>query len=128
MRLLVLLAVLPLAFASPDSLGQAKTGGGAMRVPTAKDPSVAITAYMRDGGKNELLVATRVWPEYPEYNAMALQRFFAMMKAMEPAYRKDDDVAYSWLSTPSPQSTTRIVPSRSYQMLRASTGLPPRKP
>lgn len=96
LRLLVLLAVLPLAFASPDSLGQAKKGGGAMRVPTAKDPSVVITAYMRDSGKNELLVATRVWPDYPEYNAMALQRFFAMMKAMEPAYRKDDDVAYSW--------------------------------
>jgi hypothetical protein len=96
LRLLVLLAALPLALGAPDALAQARKGGGAMRVPTAKDPSVGVVAYMRDAGKNELLVATRVWPDYPEYNATALQRFFAMMKAMEPAYRKDDEVAYSW--------------------------------
>lgn len=96
LRLLVLLAALPFIFGASESLGQAKKGAGPMRVPTAKDPAVSITAYMRDGGKNELLIGTRVWPDYPEYNATALQRFFAMMKAMEPAYRKDDDVAYSW--------------------------------
>ena len=39
---------------------------------------------------------TRIWPNYPDYNAAALQRFFAAMKALEPAYRQDDDVAYTW--------------------------------
>lgn len=96
LRLLVLLAVLAFAFGAPDSLAQPKKGAGPMRIPTAKDPSVSVVAYMRDGSKNELLIGTRVWADYPEYNATALQRFFAMMKAMEPAYRKDDDVAYSW--------------------------------
>lgn len=95
-RLLILLAVLPWLFGAPETLAQAKKGGGPARVPSAKDPSVSVVTYMRDGGKNELLIGTRVWPDNPEYNAAALQRFFAMMKAMEPAYRKDDDVAYSW--------------------------------
>ena len=92
----VLLAVLAFAFVVTDAMAQPKKGAGPIRIPTAKDPSVGITAYMRDGGKNELLIGTRIWPDNPEYNAAALQRFFAMMKAMEPAYRKDDDVAYSW--------------------------------
>jgi hypothetical protein len=51
---------------------------------------------MRDGNKNELLVGTRIWPGFPDYNAAALQRFFAVMKALEPAYRQDDEVAYTW--------------------------------
>ena len=95
-RLLILLALFPLILAAPDSLAQAKKGGGAMRIPTAKDPSVSVIAYMRDAGKNEVLIGTRVWPDNPEYNAVALQRFFAMMKSLEPGYRKDDDVAYTW--------------------------------
>jgi hypothetical protein len=67
-----------------------------MRLPSEKDVSVSVTLYMRDAGKNELLLATRIWPDNPDYNALALQRFFAMMKSLEPAYRKDDDVAYTW--------------------------------
>jgi len=94
-RLLILLALLPLIVGAPESLAQAKKGG-AMRIPAAKDPSISVIAYMRDAGKNEVLVGTRVWPDNPEYNAVALQRFFAMMKSLEPGYRKDDDVAYTW--------------------------------
>ena len=33
---------------------------------------------------------------YPDYDAIALQRFFAAMKALEPAYKQDDEVAYTW--------------------------------
>jgi len=95
-RLLILLVVLPFVLGAPDALAQAKKGGGPVRVPAAKDPSISVVTYMRDPGKNELLIATRVWPDNPEYNAVALQRFFAMMKSLEPGYRKDDDVAYSW--------------------------------
>ena len=51
---------------------------------------------MRDGNKNELLLGTRIWPGYPDYNAVALQRFFAVMKALEPPYKQDDEVAYTW--------------------------------
>ena len=32
----------------------------------------------------------------PDYNAVALARFFAVMKALEPQYKQDDDVAYTW--------------------------------
>lgn len=96
LRTLALLLLLPLLLGVPDALAQAKKGGGLMRLPTDKDPSVAVTVFMRDGGKNELLIGTRLWPDNPEYNAAALQRFFALMKALEPGYRKDDDVAYTW--------------------------------
>ena len=96
LRSLALLALLPFVMGAPEALAQAKKGGGPMRVPTDKDPSVSVNVFMRDGGKNELLIGTRLWPDFPEYNAAALQRFFALMKALEPGYRKDDDVAYSW--------------------------------
>ena len=52
--------------------------------------------YLRDGSKNVILLATRIWPNNPDYNAVALQRFFAAMKALEPAYKQDDEVAYTW--------------------------------
>ena len=42
------------------------------------------------------MLGTRIWPGYPDYNAVVLQRFFAAMKALEPAYKQDDEVAYSW--------------------------------
>jgi len=95
-RLTALLLVLPLVFGGASAFAQAKKGGGPMRVPTDRDPSVSVTVFMRDGGKNELLIGTRLWPDFPEYNAAALQRFFGLMKALEPGYRKDDDVAYTW--------------------------------
>ena len=64
--------------------------------PSAKDNSISVNVFLRDAGKNEVLLATRIWPGYPEYNAYALQQFFAMMKALEPAYKQDDEVAYTW--------------------------------
>ncbi len=96
LRLLFLLLALCTATIAPDAFAQAKKGGGPMRIPTDKDPSVSVTVFMRDAGKNELLIGTRLWPDNPEYNAVALQRFFGLMKALEPGYRKDDDVAYTW--------------------------------
>lgn len=96
MRLTALLLVLPLVFGGSFAFAQAKKGGGGLRIPSDKDPSVSVTVFMRDGGKNELLIGTRLWPDNPEYNAVALQRFFALMKALEPGYRKDDDAAYTW--------------------------------
>ncbi len=94
--LCLLLALCFVATTAPDAFAQAKKGAGPMRIPTDKDPSVSVTVFMRDGGKNELLIGTRLWPDFPEYNAAALQRFFGLMKAMEPAWRKDDEVAYTW--------------------------------
>jgi len=53
---------------------------------------------MRDDSKNEVLLGTRIWPGYPDYDAVVLQRFFAAMKALEPTYKQDDEVAYTWAS------------------------------
>jgi hypothetical protein len=94
LRTLLFVLLVPFVFGASVAGAQAKKGP--VRTPTDKDKSVAITVFMRDGAKNELLIATRVWPEFPDYNALALQRFFGMMKSMEPPYRQDDDVAYSW--------------------------------
>ena len=68
----------------------------AVKPPSAKDSSISVHVFMRDAGKNEILVGTRIWPDYPEYNAVALQRFFALMKMLGPAFRQDDDVGYTW--------------------------------
>ena len=35
-------------------------------------------------------------PGNPDYDAVVLQRLFAAMKALEPAYKQDDEVAYTW--------------------------------
>lgn len=96
MRLPLLLLISFLAFGSVDVFAQAKKAAPSGKSPAATDNSIAVTVFLRDAGKNEVLLATRVWPGFPEYNAVALQRFFAVMKALEPAYRQDDDVAYSW--------------------------------
>lgn len=93
---LLMLLVLPLVFGDSAPLAQTKKGPTAAKVPGDRDKSINVTVFMRDAGKNELLVATRIWPDYPDYNALALQRFFATMKALEPAYKQDDDVAYHW--------------------------------
>lgn len=96
LRSFSLVLLLPLAVGVSSSLAQTKKPAGPVKVPTAKDASVGVNVYMRDAAKNELLLATRVWPDYPDYSAIALQRFFATMKALEPAYKQDDDVAYTW--------------------------------
>jgi hypothetical protein len=95
-RTMSLLLALPLVFGVSGVLAQTKKPSAPARVPTAKDNSIVVNVYMKDGGKNELLLGTRIWPDYPDYNAFALQRFFALMKALEPGYKQDDEVAYTW--------------------------------
>ena len=51
---------------------------------------------MRDGSKNEVMVGTHIWPGYPTTTRSRCSEFFATMKALEPAYKQDDDVAYTW--------------------------------
>ena len=96
LRSRLLLLVLSLVFGISGALAQTKKPASPGRIPTAKDNSIVVNVYMRDGNKNELLLGTRIWPDYPDYNAVALQRFFATMKALEPAYKQDDEVAYTW--------------------------------
>jgi hypothetical protein len=97
LRSLMLLLVLPLVLGVTAPQAQTpKKPPAPGRTPTAKDNSISVNVFMRDGSKNEVLLGTRIWPDYPEYNTAALQRFFALMKALQPAYRQDDDVAYSW--------------------------------
>jgi hypothetical protein len=96
LRTISLLLLLPLVFGVSGVMAQTKKPSQPARVPTVKDNSIVVTVYMKDGNKNELLLGTRIWPDYPDYNAVALQRFFALMKAVEPAYKQDDEVAYTW--------------------------------
>jgi hypothetical protein len=96
LRSLSLLLVLPLVFGASSALAQTKKPSTSAKVPGAKDSSIGVVVYLRDANKNEVLLSTRIWPGYPDYNAIALQRFFAEMKALEPAYHQDDEVAYTW--------------------------------
>ena len=97
MRRPLLLLVLIAAIGISGAFAQTKKGSvPSGKPPTAKDQSIVVNAFMRDAAKNEVLVATRIWPNSPEYNAVALARFFAVMKALEPQYKQDDDVAYTW--------------------------------
>jgi hypothetical protein len=98
LRSISLLLVLPLLLGAADAAAQAKKASAPVKVPGARDSSIAVNVFMRDASKNELLVGTRIWPGYPDYNAVALQRFFALMKALDPPYKQDDEVAYSWSS------------------------------
>jgi hypothetical protein len=91
-----LLLALPLVFYVSGPLAQTKKPSSPVNVPTAKDNSISVNVYLRDENKNEVLLGTRIWPGYPDYNTVALQRFFAAMKALEPTYKQDDNVAYSW--------------------------------
>ncbi len=95
-RSLLLVLLLQLVFGVAEVSAQAKKVAPPPKAPSAKENSISVNVFMRDAGKNELLVATRIWPGYPDYNAFALQQFFALMKALEPAYKQDDDVAYTW--------------------------------
>jgi hypothetical protein len=96
LRSLLLLLVLPFVLCAPEALAQTKKTASSAKVPTAKDPSISVIVYMRDEGKNEVLLGTRIWPDYPDYDALVLQRLFAAMKALGPAYKQDDEVAYTW--------------------------------
>jgi hypothetical protein len=96
LRSLSLVLLLPLILGASEVAAQTKKPLSAGKMPAAKDPAITVIVYMKDAGKNELLLGTRIWPGYPDYDAVVLQRFFAMMKAMEPQYRQDDEVAYTW--------------------------------
>jgi hypothetical protein len=96
LRSLSLLLVLPFVLGASGAFAQTKKPGAPPKMPTFKDPSISVNVFMRDGNKNELLLGTRIWPGYPDYNAVALQRFFAAMKDLEPTYKQDDEVAYTW--------------------------------
>ena len=96
MRRQLLLLLLFMALGISGAFAQPKKAAAPGRNPTAKDPSIVVNVFMRDAGKNEVLVATRIWPGFPDYNAVALARYFAVMKALEPQYHQDDEVAYTW--------------------------------
>src|SRR5450432_3271516 len=96
LRSLSLLLVLPLVFGTSVVFAQTKKPSAPGKMPAAKDSSIGVNVYMRDGNKNEILLGTRIWPGYPEHNTVVLQRFFATMKALEPPYKQDDEVAYTW--------------------------------
>jgi hypothetical protein len=96
LRSISLLLVLPFVFGVAGASAQTKKPPAPAKMPTAKDNAIGVNVYLRDDAKNEVLLATRIWPGYPDYNTVALRRFFAVMKALEPAYRQDDEVAYTW--------------------------------
>ena len=96
LRSISLLLVMLLVFGIPETFAQTKKPSSPAKMPTAKDSSISVNVFLRDANKNEVLLGTRIWPAYPDYNAVALQRFFAAMKALEPAYKQDDEVAYTW--------------------------------
>ena len=96
LRSISLLLLLPLVFGASGVFAQTKKPSSPGKIPTAKDSAISVIVYMRDANKNEVLLGTRIWPDYPDYDALVLQRFFAAMKALEPAYKQDDEVAYTW--------------------------------
>jgi hypothetical protein len=96
LRSISLLLLLPLVFGASGAFAQTKKPSSPGKIPTAKDPAISVIVYLRDANKNEVLLGTRIWPDYPDYDALVLQRFFAAMKALEPAYKQDDEVAYTW--------------------------------
>jgi len=96
LRSISLLLLLPLVFGVSEISAQTKKPSSPGKVPTAKENSIIVNVYMRDANKNEVLLGTRIWPDYPDYDPVVLQSLFAAMKALEPAYKQDDEVAYSW--------------------------------
>jgi len=90
------LLLLALVFGASGAFAQTKKPSSPGKIPTAKDSAISVIVYLRDANKNEVLLGTRIWPDYPDYDALVLQRFFAAMKALEPAYKQDDEVAYTW--------------------------------
>ena len=96
LRSISLLLVLALVFGVSGAFAQTKKSSSPGKVPTAKENSIIVNVYLRDANKNEVLLGTRIWPAYPDYDAAVLQRYFAAMKALEPVYKQDDEVAYTW--------------------------------
>ena len=96
LRSISLLLVLALVLGVSGAFAQTKKSSSPGKVPTAKDSSIVVIVYMKDANKNEVLLGTRIWPAYPDYDAVVLQRYFAAMKALEPVYKQDDEVAYTW--------------------------------
>lgn len=96
LRTLSTVLLLSLLFALPPVEAQTKKAPAPGKTPTAQEKSIGVSVYLRDQGKNAILLETRIWPDHPDYNARALQRFFAMMKMLEPAYVQNDEVAYTW--------------------------------
>ena len=92
----MLVLVLFVALAISGASAQTKKPAAPGKTPGEKDKSIVVNVFMRDAAKSEVLVATRIWPAYPDYNAVALARYFAIMKALEPQYTQDDEVAYTW--------------------------------
>ena len=86
LRSISLLLVLPLVFGVSGISAQTKKPSSPGKMPTAQDPAISVIVYMRDANKNEVLLGTRIWPGYPDYDAVVLQRLFAAMKALEPDY------------------------------------------
>jgi len=117
LRSLSLLLAVPFVLGASGALAQAKKPPSAVKMPAAKDSSISVIVYLRDQAKNEILLGTRIWPGYPDYNTVALRRFFETMKALEPAYRQDDEVAYSW-------STKGRVTKCSIYLEAAEAGVP----
>ena len=96
LRPISLLLVLPLMLGTSVAFAQTKKPSSSGKMPTATDNAISVNVYLRDGNKNEVLLGTRIWPGYPDYNAVALRRFFEVMNALEPTYKQADDVAYTW--------------------------------
>ena len=96
LRTMLALLAVPLVFGVAGVSAQTKKPLSPGRIPTEKDASIGVNVFLIDANKNEVLLGTRIWPDYPEYNGAALQRYFALMKALEPTYKQDDNVAYTW--------------------------------
>jgi hypothetical protein len=75
-----------------DATAQAKKGASPWAGTRARRTLILVNVYMRDPGRmNCPFHAHR--PGFPDHNAAALARYFAVMKALEPPYVQDDDVA-----------------------------------
>jgi hypothetical protein len=96
LRSMYLLMLFPFVLGVSETLAQTKRPSSSVKVPTATDNAISINVYLRDQKKNEVLLGTRIWPGYPDYNTVALRRFFEVMSALEPTYKQDDEVAYTW--------------------------------
>jgi hypothetical protein len=96
-RFISMLIALPLLLGlSPLHAQTKKAATVPGKIPTAQEKSISVSVYLRDQSKNAILLETRIWPDHPDYNARVLQRFFAMMKMLEPTYVQDNEVAYTW--------------------------------
>src|ERR1700674_5106034 len=96
LRSISLVLVLALVFGVSGTFAQTKKSSSPGKVPTAKDSSIIVIVYMKDGNKKKVLLGTGICPAPPDYDAFVLQRYFAAMKALEPVYKQDDEVAYTW--------------------------------